>query len=341
MIHLLKQTTNPRIRARSRAALNLQLTLAAFVTAATWMIAGCETTWVELMVHAPNKDKTAFVGENADKMIGADEHLLIPVGPPDAVLRVGVVEPAGGGPPKGTILVVHGFRAEGWWVMDKAQNLARAGYRTAVVDLRGHGGSSGQFITYGYQESRDLSQVIDALQNRGLAGERVGVWGLSMGAATAIQLAGQDERVAAVVAVAPFANMRDVVPGAVKAMTGFISPTEDRLARLVDVAGQRAGFDPDAADAVAAIRRTEAPVLIVSGDWDTICPPDHADRLAEAAGDRAERVELSLTGHFGAGLDLGGTVRKRSVRWFDEHLGVERAKPRAAGGEAQAASDMP
>ena len=308
------------VRARSRAAIGVQLMLAAFVTAATWMIAGCETTWVELMVHAPNKDKTAFVGENAGKMIGADRHLLIPVGPPDAVLRVGIVEPDGEDPLRGTILVVHGYRAEGWWLMDKARSLAEAGYRAAVVDLRGHGGSSGQFITYGYQESRDLSQVIDALQNRGLAGPQVGVWGLSMGASTAIQLAGQDQRVAAVVAVAPYASMRDVVPGAVKAMTWFISPTEDRLAELVDLAGQRAGFDPDAADAVVAIQRTQAPVLIVSGDWDAICPPDHADRLAAAAGGRAERLTLPMTGHFGAGFDFNGAVRTRSASWFDEHL---------------------
>ena len=33
-----------------------------------------------------------------------------------------------------------------------------------LVDLRGHGGSSGRWLTYGVVESRDLSQLIDQLE---------------------------------------------------------------------------------------------------------------------------------------------------------------------------------
>ena len=103
------------------------------------------------------------------------------------------------------------------------ERLARMGYRAVLVDSRGHGRSSGDYLSYGVVEARDLAQALDGLTAQGLAVGRVGVMGVSYGAATAIRRPGVDPRVAVVVAVAPFKSLRAVVP--------------DYTARLVPVAG--------------------------------------------------------------------------------------------------------
>src|SRR5262249_26780655 len=130
----------------------------------------------------------------------------IPVGPPAATLSVGIENPRL--PPRATIFVLHGIRDQKENVRSWAEHLTEAGYRAVLVDSRGHGRSSGEWLTYGVQESRDLSQVLDALAVDG----PVGVMGISYGAATAIEWAAREPRVKAAVAVAPFASLREVVP---------------------------------------------------------------------------------------------------------------------------------
>jgi len=66
----------------------------------------------------------------------------------------------------------------------------RTRYRAVVPDLRGHGRSSGDFLTYGALDAHDLSQLANALDEKGLLSGKLGVVGTSYGAATAIEFAG-------------------------------------------------------------------------------------------------------------------------------------------------------
>ena len=97
-------------------------------------------------------------------------------------------------------------------MLPAARALADAGYRAVLVDLRGRGRSTGKYMTFGLQEAKDLSQVIDALEQRGLLAGNLGVYGISYGATTSIHLAAADRRVRAVVAVEPFSTAREEVP---------------------------------------------------------------------------------------------------------------------------------
>ncbi len=114
--------------------------------------------------------------------------------PPRASLSLLLVDPPA---PRGTVFVLHGIRDRKDSMLGWGRGLAQAGYRAVLVDARGHGRSSGDFLTYGVVESRDLSQVLDALEAQGLAAGRVGVMGVSYGASTAIEWAGAEPRVAA------------------------------------------------------------------------------------------------------------------------------------------------
>src|SRR3954466_6566579 len=109
-------------------------------------------------------------------------------------------------PPKGTVFLLHGIgdRKDKVPYLLWARVLAQAGYRAVLVDLRGHGRSTGRYMSYGVHESRDMAQLLDAFEEQGLVYGPVGVCGVSYGGAVAIQWAAIDPRVKAIVALEPF-----------------------------------------------------------------------------------------------------------------------------------------
>ena len=294
-------------------------------------LAGCIAPLGPLIATAPN-GMNPLAGEAnplppVESLSGVDQHFWVRVGPPEASLSVLVVEPdPQAGPPKGTVLVVHGIYSRSFWMLGTARMLAESGYRAVLVDLRGHGRSSGKWLTYGIRESRDLSQVIDALEDRGLVSGRLGVYGISYGATTAIHLAGRDPRIAATVAVAPFSTMRDEVPHYIRTILlgAGAAVSDETYQEAIDEAGEAGQFDPDVASAVAAIRRTRAAVLILHGTNDWMVPHWHALRLRQAAPDRTRLVLIPGFGHVVIWFDPTGQVATESRAWFDRYLAGDR-----------------
>jgi pimeloyl-ACP methyl ester carboxylesterase len=296
----------------------------AFAAACILAAPGCAPALGTLIVRAPNHGQDWIAGSplpSVEELAGVDEQFTVEVGPPEATLSVSIVEPPQA-PPRGTILVLHGVWGRSVTMLDTARVLANAQYRAVLVDLRGHGRSSGDWMTYGVQEAADLSQVIDELDRRSLLAGPLGVYGISFGATTAIHLAGRDQRVASVVAVAPFSAMRQEVPHYARtALPGVGTAISDAtFQEAVDEAGQRAGFDPDAADAALAIAQARAQVLILHGADDWLVPPGHSERIRTAAPDRTQVVLIPDRGHTTIWFDPGGEVARRSRAWFDRHL---------------------
>ena len=290
---------------------------------------GCVSTLGGIIVAAPNVHKPQMLKSEdgrplPESLLGVDDYFRVRVGPPAASLSVSVLEPHDAEePPRGTILVLHGMGARSAWMHGKADALAAHGYRAVLVDLRGHGASSGSLLTYGLREARDLSYVVDELEARNLLSGRLGVMGISYGAASGLHLAAIDRRVAAVVAIAPFSDMRSEVSHYVRTIgLPGVGPflAEETIQDAVDEAGEIGGFDPDRADAALAMRQTNAAVLLIHGRADLIIPDEHSQRLHEAAPDRSELMLLPASGHVTIWVDPLRRVRRASLRWFDEHL---------------------
>ena len=280
------------------------------------------------IVSAPNRGRVISASDDPGlaelARLGVSQAFRVEVGVPRASLAVWIVEPArnSGIKPRGTILFLHGIWDRKNSQLGMARGFAERGYRGVLVDARGHGASSGEFLSYGVREVEDYRQLLDELERRGLLAGRLGVYGVSYGAGCAVQLAGADARVAAVVAVAPFSSLRSevhayalqVLPWAEWFGDGWVGAALER-------AGQIGGFDPDRADGVAAVRNSAAHFLLIHGREDAKIPWRESWRLHEAGMEKSEIIVVPGEGHDSITWDRTGVIGGESTAWFERWVG--------------------
>ncbi len=247
------------------------------------------------IVRAPNygrdEEPPARPPDDVSRVVRAE------VGPPHAVLEAWVLDPPA--TPRGTTLVLHGIRDEKSSMIGVGRALRERGMRAVLVDLRGHGGSSGRFLTYGVVESRDLEQLVDQLLALGIVEGPLGVYGASYGGAVALQLSAIDPRVRAVASLSTFTSLREVVPPyARRSIPAVGALVPDALIDvIIDDAGELGGFSPDAADTRAALAHARANVLLIHGDADEHIPFAHARSLHSACPTRCRLMPIDGADH--------------------------------------------
>jgi len=293
---------------------------------------GCQSLLVQTMSQAPNHGRTITPADEStwfSRFVGASRQMAVEVGPPEATLRCWVFEPKTHAPPKATVLVLHGYLMNSFWMLTPAKHLTKAGYRVVAVDSRGHGGSSGHWVGYGGQESRDLVHVIDRLEREGLIADgRLGVFGISMGASTAVQVTAIEPRIDSAVALAPFTSYNEVAPHATRGLIVLPIPwwSDEDLREAMRLADERSPLNIAEADPLAAAPDIRVPTLLLNGPKDHIIPPDHSVRIAAANPTHITHVSLEGKGHFLI-TDWKNEYMAHTVRWFDEHLAdIKKAK---------------
>lgn len=318
---------------------------------------GCNQMLAKRAVTAPNLESSRR-GVDTDHLRLKEQmvwkQLRINVGPPDATIAVHITEPHSGveeismfgkgraveaiirrkpstkptsAPSriKGTVVFLHGiqdYKEMGPYVLYR-EILAHAGYRCVQVDLRGHGRSTGDWITYGVVEARDLVQVLDELERQKLVEGEVGAMGVSYGATVAIQWAAIDPRVKAVVAMEPFCDFRTIAHDAANFVLGRMRWmfSDKDIDWSVDQAGKLAHFDPSEASAVRAIQQTRAQVLLVHSKTDELIPWSHSQRLHDAAPMHSKLILMNGQSHFNLWIKSMDVIRGASLAWFARHLG--------------------
>ena len=222
---------------------------------------------------------------------------------------------------RGTILLLHGYLQNRNYVTPWAVRLAQAGFRCLLIDLRGHGASTGEHISFGVFEARDLSQVLDDLAGRGWDVDRVGVLGVSYGASVALVAAGRDPRIAAVVAMEPFSSAEKAVPELMRA--AFATKAKGISDRQFAAAHVReakiAGFDWAEADIPTALARTRAPVLFIHGEKDLWLSPEHSRALLKLSPPGSQLTLAPFDNHVTLPLQLE-TFAPAVVDWFERGL---------------------
>ena len=108
------------------------------------------------------------------------------------------------------IVYLHGnssSRIEGLYL---AKEIIKININLFVFDFAGCGQSEGEFVSLGYHESKDLRIIIDFIKNNIPGTGKIGLFGRSMGAATAMIYAHRDKRVEAICVDSPFSDFEQL-----------------------------------------------------------------------------------------------------------------------------------
>jgi pimeloyl-ACP methyl ester carboxylesterase len=183
------------------------------------------------------------------------------------------------------VLLFHGVADNRMGVLEQALILLRAGYGVTLMDARSHGESEGPVATYGWLERKDSRAIVDAL----VVSEHplhIFAFGESMGAGIALQSAGFDPRIEAVVAESPFASLREAsydYAGLQK--YPWLGKSFFALGAWVMLArGQSlAGFPASEVSPERAVAARSFPVFLICDTQDNILPCRHIDRIYAAA----------------------------------------------------------
>jgi pimeloyl-ACP methyl ester carboxylesterase len=192
-----------------------------------------------------------------------------------------------------TVLILHGVGSDRTGGVGLATSLRRTTPMNCVLfDFRGHGLSEGTWFTYGARERRDVAAVTAWLRDRLEGSPRLSLVAWSAGAAIALVVAAGDAVIEHVVAVNPFADLREM---AWRRRPFFLS--EGLYQRALAAAEQRAGFALSDVSPIAAITGIRARVLLIAGEADREIPAGDSRRLHAAARGKAVLWTLPGIGH--------------------------------------------
>lgn len=204
------------------------------------------------------------------------------------------------GPGAPAVILVHGLGSckNDHLILIAAGMLQRAGFSALMLDLRDQGFSDVEDgrTAIGNEEYLDALGARDWLVARGAPPERIGIFGTSLGAATALTAFAQEPRLAAAFVDSPFADLSAVITEelARNRYPTFLMPGGLLMARLV------AGDDLLAHSPLDAVRYSAGrPLFVVHGDADARVDQHHSRDLAELA---AQYPDVPLETWFPAGV---------------------------------------
>lgn len=231
----------------------------------------------------------------------------------DGVTLSGWFIPAGR-PTRSGVVVMHGFTGHRLGELAAFVPWLQPEYNVLQFDFRGHGASGEAPITLGTRERLDVAAAVRFLHGRGLG--PLALMGQSMGASVAI-LAAPDLPVAAVVADAAFAELRNPVANRMRSEGYPLAGLGSRI--IVAAASLRAHarlLSP--IDRVAKV----APrgLLIIASTADRLIDASQSLRLFEAAGEPKELFVVEGAEHTTARWVAGREYERRVLSFLAQHL---------------------
>ncbi len=227
------------------------------------------------------------------------------------------------------IIFVHGLNRSRLELLERAADSSKRGYGVLLFDLRNHGESGKAYTTIGIFEKRDVCAASEFVK-RTAAGRPQILWGVSMGASSAILAAKQCPGFAGIVSDSSFLSFRDTVA---HHLTLFFRLPPFPIANLITgITGLRMGFNPDDGDVEAAVRDVRAPILFIAGSADRRMPPALAERMARASHQPlTELLVVRGAGH-GEAFATDRAAYLNSVYRFLDRVRYNSAPPHTTGG---------
>mmetsp|Transcript_45293 Transcript_45293/g.98484 ORF Transcript_45293/g.98484 Transcript_45293/m.98484 type:complete len:397 (+) Transcript_45293:40-1230(+) len=152
-------------------------------------------------------------------------------------------------------------------------------------DAAGCGLSGGEYVSLGWYERDDLATVVKYLRTNPECGP-IGIWGRSMGAATALLHADRDPTLGAICLDSSYADFRMLAEDFAQSyavmfpipdwlLTAALSVVRSKVQKLAD-------FDIDHLVPLNHAKRSTVPALFMHATGDTLIPHKHSQLLSDA-----------------------------------------------------------
>ncbi len=174
----------------------------------------------------------------------------------------------------------------------------RYGMNVLLPDLRGHGGSEGNYVGYGWDDHFDILRWIDEILRRDPEAVMI-LHGISMGAATVMLTTGEKlpSQVRAAVEDAGYTSAMEVCEAVYKGLGDQPVPAAVMIQVVRAITRIRAGYDLQKASPIEAVKRSETPTLFIHGEVDDFVPSEMMPRLYAAAACKKDLLWIPGASH--------------------------------------------
>jgi dipeptidyl aminopeptidase/acylaminoacyl peptidase len=216
------------------------------------------------------------------------------------------------------VIDIHGYKGCREWLLEPAKMLSGHGYGVMLIDLRTHGLSEGDIITFGRTEVYDVDAALEYLLHRPeVDPSRIGIIGHSIGGAVAILYASKNPVIKTVISDCAYVSLNEEVNTALEkfGVPSVLSPM------ILNFAEKKMGFKVDNYAPVKYIGAiSPRPILLMQGGKDDMVPSDSGKRLYEAAGEPKELWFEPELNHVCFLTDMPKEYETRVTGFLDKYL---------------------
>ncbi|MGX7059540.1 alpha/beta hydrolase [Vagococcus humatus] len=183
--------------------------------------------------------------------------------------------------PKRVMIVAHGYAGKSSDMKKYAQMFNQAGYDVLIPEARGHGLSEGDYRGLGWHERLDYVDWIDYLITQYDSPVEIGLFGLSMGAATVMMTSGEElpKEVKLIIEDCGYTSTDAELAYQLKAMYRL---PKFPLIPLTSLYTQvKKGYNFYESSAVKQLQKNKRPIFFIHGEKDSFVPTEMAYDLYE------------------------------------------------------------
>ncbi|HEX7652757.1 MAG TPA: alpha/beta hydrolase [Verrucomicrobiae bacterium] len=193
----------------------------------------------------------------------------------------------------GAVALLHGNRSDRTQMLSRARYFSKAGYTVLLFDFQAHGESPGNQLTLGDRESHNATAAVAYLHEQ-VPGEKIGVVGMSLGAASVL-LAEPPLPVQTMVLESSYPTIQDAVRDRMVERMG--SPGRWITPLLTCQMRPRLGFGPDHLRPIDHVAKITVPKFFIAGTADQLTTLAESQALYDAAAEPKQSWWVAGAGH--------------------------------------------
>ncbi len=194
------------------------------------------------------------------------------------------------------VIMVHGYRSSPWRVSDYAFNYYNLGYNVLLPALRGTLDTGGKWITFGLYEHLDICDWIDFLVEQNPSC-RIILHGVSMGAATVMQTAGENlpDNVRLVIEDSGYTSLAAEFTYLINHFA--YTPSFPALHSVDLMIQKKAGFAIGDIDCIESLKKATLPIYFIHGDADIFVPYFMHEQLYSSYTHAKDKLVINKSTH--------------------------------------------